>query len=106
MNDSSSGILPELRSRFHGLYGPGLERLVLFGSRARGDADPDSDFDVLVVVADEDTIRDNKEPANDIVCALSLEYDTVVSCAFTTREKFERSGMPFYRNVRREGVPI
>ncbi len=106
MGDSFSGILPELRSRFRSLYGPGLERLVLFGSRARGDADPNSDFDVLVVLVDEETIRENKEPANDIICELSLTYDTVVSCTFTTPEKFERSGMPFYRNVRREGVPI
>ncbi len=78
----------------------------MFGSRARGDADPNADCDVLVVLADEETIRENKEPANDIICELSLKYDTVVSCTFTTPEKFERSGMPFYRNVRREGVPI
>jgi predicted nucleotidyltransferase len=30
------------------LYGPRLERVVLFGSRARGDARPDSDYDVAV----------------------------------------------------------
>lgn len=30
------------------LYGPRLERVVLFGSRARGDAWPDSDYDVAV----------------------------------------------------------
>lgn len=106
MNDSSSGVLYELRSRFQTLYGPELERLVLFGSRARGDAEPDSDFDVLVVLVNEESIRDNKETANDIICELSLTYDTVVSCIFTTLEKLERSGMPFYRNVRREGVPI
>ncbi len=106
MNDTLSGILSELRSSFQNLYGPGLERLVLFGSRARGDGDPDSDFDVLVVLANEKTIRENKETAHDIICELSLKYDTVVSCLFTTPDKLEHSGMPFYRNVRREGVPI
>ena len=30
------------------LYGENLERVVLFGSRARGDARPDSDYDVAV----------------------------------------------------------
>jgi predicted nucleotidyltransferase len=30
------------------MYGPRLERVVLFGSRARGDAQPDSDYDVAV----------------------------------------------------------
>lgn len=32
-------------------YGPRLDRAVLFGSRARGDARPDSDADVAVVLA-------------------------------------------------------
>ncbi len=29
---------------------PGVEKLILFGSRARGDARPDSDYDVAVIV--------------------------------------------------------
>jgi predicted nucleotidyltransferase len=35
-------------------YGPRLERIVLFGSRARGDADPDSDYDIAVFLHDLD----------------------------------------------------
>jgi predicted nucleotidyltransferase len=31
-------------------HGEGVRRIILFGSRARGDARPDSDFDLLVVV--------------------------------------------------------
>ena len=34
------------------LYGPVLDRVVLFGSRARGDARPDSDYDVAVFLKD------------------------------------------------------
>jgi predicted nucleotidyltransferase len=44
---------PILR-RFHAalsdLYGNRLERVVLFGSRARGDAREDSDYDVAVFI--------------------------------------------------------
>ena len=32
------------------IYGPRLKRLILFGSQARGEATPDSDVDVLVVL--------------------------------------------------------
>jgi predicted nucleotidyltransferase len=42
---------PILRSFHHALlelYGPTLDRVVLFGSRARGDATEDSDYDVAV----------------------------------------------------------
>jgi uncharacterized protein len=33
-------------------YGPRLERVLLFGSRARGDARPDSDYDIAVFLPD------------------------------------------------------
>jgi len=42
--------LAELIRRLVETYRP--ERIYLFGSRARGDARPDSDYDVLVVVSD------------------------------------------------------
>ncbi len=41
-------ILDRFRQALTALYGPALDRVVLFGSRARGDAGPDSDYDVAV----------------------------------------------------------
>jgi predicted nucleotidyltransferase len=41
-------ILDRFRSALRELYGPALDRVVLFGSRARGNATPDSDYDVAV----------------------------------------------------------
>lgn len=47
---------PEVVARFRAAlddhYGPRIERVVLFGSRARGDAQPDSDYDVAVFLKD------------------------------------------------------
>jgi predicted nucleotidyltransferase len=38
------------------LYGDALNRLVLFGSRARGDAKPDSDYDLAVFLKESDDL--------------------------------------------------
>jgi predicted nucleotidyltransferase len=43
-------VLQHLRSALDNLYGDRLERVVLFGSRARGDARPDSDYDIAVFI--------------------------------------------------------
>ncbi len=54
-------------------YGDRLKGLVVFGSRARGDASPDSDLDVAVVLAGEsiDRSRDRMAPAD-------IAYDAIV----------------------------
>jgi uncharacterized protein len=41
-------VLVRFRAVLAEIYGARLERVVLFGSRARGDARPDSDYDVAV----------------------------------------------------------
>jgi predicted nucleotidyltransferase len=45
-------IAEKLKERFLGDNGARIRRVILYGSRARGAATPESDFDVLVVEAD------------------------------------------------------
>lgn len=45
-------VLSRFRSTLAELYGERVERVVLYGSRARGEAGPDSDYDVLVFLKD------------------------------------------------------
>ena len=51
MANSDEG-LHEFRAALDALYGPGLERAALFGSRARGDARAGSDYDFAVFLRD------------------------------------------------------
>jgi len=41
-------LLRRVRARLEEMYGDRIERVVLYGSRARGDAQEDSDYDVAV----------------------------------------------------------
>jgi len=45
-------VLIRFRTALDALYGDRIERVVLFGSRARGDAREDSDYDVAVFLND------------------------------------------------------
>lgn len=47
-------VLVRFRKALDEMYGSRLERVVLFGSRARGDAHADSDYDVAVFLRDMD----------------------------------------------------
>lgn len=54
-------VLTRFRAALRKIYGERIERVVLFGSRARGDARPDSDYDVLVFLKDFDMASRHKE---------------------------------------------
>jgi uncharacterized protein len=47
-----SPVLLKLVAAIRAAYGPRIERIVLFGSRARGDAQDDSDYDVAIFMHD------------------------------------------------------
>jgi predicted nucleotidyltransferase len=106
MNPKVQIILTELRHRFEELYGERLVRLVLFGSQARGDAEPGSDIDVLVVLKGSVSPCEEIARTVDDVAGISLAHNEVISCVFISEEQFERERSPLLLNVLREGVEI
>jgi predicted nucleotidyltransferase len=99
-------VLSELKRELAGALGPRLEAAYLFGSRARGEAEPDSDIDVLVVVRGNFDYDDLIGRTSTFVSDLSLKHDVVISRAFVSKDRFEHERSPFLLNVRREGVLV
>ena len=83
-------VLTEIVRRLVAAYEP--ERVYLFGSAARGDTNPNSDFDMLVVVPDDappDRLRSRR--AYEALWGLGAAVDVIV----TRRGAFEaRAGVP------------
>ncbi|HSO26956.1 MAG TPA: nucleotidyltransferase domain-containing protein, partial [Anaerolineales bacterium] len=103
--ETLANILLVLRNGLHQLLGDRLHAVYLYGSRARGDAHPDSDIDVLIVLKDDFDYGEMLDLTIDLVADLSLQHDVVISRAFVSMERFEHESSPFLMNVRREAIP-
>ena len=70
------------------------------------DAEPGSNIDVLVVLDGPVNVADEATRTLDFRAALSLQYNTVVSCIFMPAQRFQNERSPLLLNVRREGVAV
>ena len=84
------------------------EKVILFGSQARGDARPDSDWDLLVLL-DKDKknfIEDSNKYAYPFT-EIGLKYGKMVMAMIYTAKEWEnRKPTPLYKNVKRDGIEI
>lgn len=99
-------VLGTLRQGLDRALGHQLAQVVLYGSQARGEARPDSDVDVLVVVKGNVDYPELMACTSEIVASVSLQYDVVVSRAFASQTQYEDAQNPFFVNVRREGIVV
>ncbi|MDD5088656.1 MAG: nucleotidyltransferase domain-containing protein [bacterium] len=106
MTDRVEQILRELKVKLAELYGERLEKLILFGSQARGDAEPDSDIDVLVVLRGDDDVPAEDERCTDIVVDMNLKYGLLVSLVHMSSRQYHSRKSPLLLNVRREGIAL
>ncbi len=106
MNITLQKVLIHLKQDLTDLYGDRLLHLTLFGSQARGDAEPGSDIDVLVVLKPPVNPGEEIKRTGKVVADLSLHYDVVISCLFMDETHYQTRNGSLLRNIRKEGVLI
>ncbi|MCA6502285.1 MAG: nucleotidyltransferase domain-containing protein [Pseudanabaena sp.] len=99
-------ILNELKQELQELYGDRLVKLILFGSHARGEANPDSDIDLLAVLKSPVSQVQEISYMSDLRVKILLERDELVSIIPITEEDFSKRNVSFLRNIRKEGIEL
>lgn len=79
-------------------------KVILYGSRARGDFHPDSDWDVLVLLNQEYIKESDHERIAFPLYDLGIDNNTLVSPKlYTFKDWNKRSFTLFYKNIEKEG---
>jgi predicted nucleotidyltransferase len=99
-------ILKRFRAALDELYGDRLERVMLFGSRARGDARPDSDYDVAVFLRDmPDRIAELYRLA-DLSTAILEDGGEFIHAMAYPAGFYNDPRMPLMHAIRAEGIDL
>ena len=98
-------VMREFATMLRQRLGSHLRQILLFGSRARGDAQASSDYDMLVVV-------DHRTPELraiilEVESQLMERYGALVATVLRSEAEWQQlQGFPLARNIAREGVPL
>lgn len=101
----ADAILTRFRAALGEAYGDRLERVVLYGSRARGDHRPDSDYDIAVFIKDPGTLGDEIRRLASLTTDILIETGAVISATpFRAGAYRDRTG--FMHEVRQDGLDL
>lgn len=97
-------VLKEMSMRLTHLYKEDLKAVVIYGSYARGTETIDSDIDVALMI--NKTIKERRNLMVEIVSEYELLIGKTISVIEIEENKYHKweDIMPFYKNVKREGI--
>ena len=105
MAASPDPVLVRFRAALDAAYGDRIERVVLFGSRARGDHRPDSDYDVAVFLKNYCSFGQESKRLAEI--EVDVLYDTgALIGAMPLAEGAYRDRTSFMAEIRRDGIDL
>jgi len=97
-------VLARLAEVLRPLYADRFVGVFLYGARARGEAKPDADVEIVVVLDTIDCYGDELERTSVACAGLSLEFGLVVSRVFVSEDTWKSGTDGHLPAVRSEGV--
>lgn len=91
------------------IYKDNLDKVILYGSYARGDYTEESDVDIMILLRISDLeIKNYRELLSELTYDFNTNYDIDIKPIAKNKDEFIKwvNAYPFYANVQREGVEL
>lgn len=109
MKEKIKNITSEVYEELIKLFGAKIERIILYGSYARGDFNLESDVDIMILLnCDQKEITQSRKEISRIASRIGLKNDIMVSLLARNSDDYENNMkyQPFYQNIEKEGMRI
>ena len=102
----NDAILDSITAAIHG-QDPSAQAF-LFGSRARGDNKPDSDWDILILVDTQNVTNEIEDKFRDVLYNIELESGQIISTFIYPKSYWQNKLKlsPLYKSVKKEGIKL
>ena len=99
-------ILRDYKKVITKLYGERLNRMILYGSWARGEATEESDIDLLIALKGRVNNLKEISKMKDVIYDIELQNGIEISTILVSENQYKKNNMPVYLNIRNEGIEI
>ncbi len=97
-------LLQQISSALRQVHGQRLKKVVLYGSIARGDAKPDSDIDVMVVLDRVDNYSTDLRTNIEALYTIAEKTGRRISAKPVGLKEYEERDCPLFRHAHAEGI--
>lgn len=102
----NESVRSRIRAALTALYGTRLRGIVLYGSEARGEARPDSDIDLFVLLEGPVRWSRDLQAIIEALYPLVLELERPIHAVPVDVETYQAGKFAVHRNAQREGVLV
>jgi len=98
-------ILSDLKEHLNQNYDGSINEIVLFGSHARGESTRDSDYDILIVL-DNDYSAKDENVILDLCYDINLKYNILIDAHLLSKSEMKsiRGKQPIFVNALKSGI--
>lgn len=106
MTAKKKEIMQAISRRAHEVTPPGTT-ILLFGSQARGDARPDSDWDILVLLDKDKITPQDEDEISYPIHTVGWDFNELVNPILFTKSFWDNNPYtPFHLNVEEDAIPL
>ena len=99
-------VLASFTQKVKQVYGTRLEKIILYGSYARGTQNADSDIDVMIILKNIEINHEKVGVIGILLTEMKEQFNVLISMIPVTFQRYSESQRLFYKNVRKEGIVI